>query len=100
MISYLLLTVVASIEEFAERYSVPKPFIGLILLPIVVSEYQILFCLVENPFNLGKCRWACHFYMDGYEKSNGAYDHYLRWKLDCEFVFQAGAFKPYLQFVM
>ncbi len=28
--------VVASIEEFAERYHVPKAFIGLILLPIVV----------------------------------------------------------------
>ncbi|KAJ3745035.1 Sodium/calcium exchanger protein-domain-containing protein [Lentinula detonsa] len=26
---------VASIEEFAERYKIPKPFIGLILLPIV-----------------------------------------------------------------
>ena len=37
------LSVVASIEEFAERYSVPKPFIGLILLPIVVSECQVLF---------------------------------------------------------
>ena len=37
-ISCLLLLVVASIEEFAERYSVPKPFIGLILLPIVVSK--------------------------------------------------------------
>ena len=43
MILCLLLSVVASIEEFAERYSVPKPFIGLILLPIVVSECQILF---------------------------------------------------------
>lgn len=40
---WLLLSVVASIEEFAERYSVPKPFIGLILLPIVVSECQVLF---------------------------------------------------------
>ena len=29
--------VVASIEETAERYHIPKPFIGLILLPIVVS---------------------------------------------------------------
>ena len=28
--------VVASIEETAERYHIPKPFIGLILLPIVV----------------------------------------------------------------
>ena len=68
MISYLLLSVVASIEEFAERYSVPKPFIGLILLPIVVSEYILFFCLVKYPFNLGKCSRACHFYMDGYEK--------------------------------
>ncbi|KAF5380913.1 hypothetical protein D9615_004160 [Tricholomella constricta] len=29
---------VASIEETAERYSIPKPFIGLILLPIVAAE--------------------------------------------------------------
>ena len=29
-------TVVASIEETANRYHIPKPFIGLILLPIVV----------------------------------------------------------------
>lgn len=29
--------VVSSIEEFADRYHVPKPFIGLILIPIVVS---------------------------------------------------------------
>ena len=41
-------SVVASIEEFAERYSVPKPFIGLILLPIVVSEFQIMFYLEKN----------------------------------------------------
>lgn len=34
---YVPVVVVASIEEFAERYSVPKPFIGLILLPLVVS---------------------------------------------------------------
>ena len=85
MISYLLLSVVASIEEFAERYSVPKPFIGLILLPIVVSEYILFSCLVKYPFNLGKCSRACHFHMDGYEKPNGTYNHYLRWKLDCEF---------------
>ena len=51
MISCLLPLVVASIEEFAERYSVPKPFIGLILLPIVVSDFQILFsCLVKLSF--------------------------------------------------
>ena len=30
--------VVASIEETAERYHIPKPFIGLILLPIVVRK--------------------------------------------------------------
>lgn len=29
--------VVASIEETAKRYNIPKSFIGLILLPIVVS---------------------------------------------------------------
>ncbi|KAJ7578483.1 calcium:hydrogen antiporter [Mycena floridula] len=31
---------VASIEEFAERYSIPKPFIGLILLPIVANAAE------------------------------------------------------------
>ncbi|KAF9261443.1 Calcium/proton exchanger [Marasmius fiardii PR-910] len=31
---------VASIEEFAVRYSVPKPFIGLILLPIVANAAE------------------------------------------------------------
>ncbi|KAG7092947.1 hypothetical protein E1B28_009249 [Marasmius oreades] len=31
---------VASIEEFAFRYSVPKPFIGLILLPIVANAAE------------------------------------------------------------
>ena len=30
---------VASIEETANRYSIPKAFIGLILLPIVVCDY-------------------------------------------------------------
>lgn len=32
--------VVASIEEFAVRYHVPKPFIGLILLPIVANAAE------------------------------------------------------------
>ncbi|VDB82847.1 unnamed protein product [Peniophora sp. CBMAI 1063] len=31
---------VASIEEFAERYHIPKPFIGLILLPIVANAAE------------------------------------------------------------
>jgi Ca2+:H+ antiporter len=31
---------VASIEEFAVRYHVPKPFIGLILLPIVANAAE------------------------------------------------------------
>jgi Ca2+:H+ antiporter len=33
-----MFAVVASIEETAERYSIPKAFIGMILLPIVVSS--------------------------------------------------------------
>jgi len=33
---------VASIEEFAERYHIPKPFIGLILLPIVANAAEHL----------------------------------------------------------
>jgi len=31
---------VASIEEFADRYHIPKPFIGLILLPIVANAAE------------------------------------------------------------
>jgi Ca2+:H+ antiporter len=34
--------VVASIEETADRYSIPKPFIGLILIPIVVRDLTLL----------------------------------------------------------
>lgn len=34
-------SVVASIEETANRFDIPKAFIGLILLPLVVStEYN------------------------------------------------------------
>jgi Ca2+:H+ antiporter len=32
--------VVASIEETAERYHIPKPFIALILLPIVANAAE------------------------------------------------------------
>ena len=32
---------VASIEETAERYSIPEAFIGVILLPIVVRTFVI-----------------------------------------------------------
>jgi len=45
--------VVASIEEFAERYSVPKPFIGLILLPLVVSTLSPNL-LPEPTYNLSR----------------------------------------------
>jgi hypothetical protein len=34
-------SVVASIEETAIRYSIPKAFIGLILLPIVVCDISM-----------------------------------------------------------
>ena len=47
LIPCLLLSVVGSIEEFAERYSVPKSFIGMILLPIVVSEMPNLVFLLS-----------------------------------------------------
>lgn len=40
MITDVLLTVVASIEETADRYKIPKPFIGLILLPIVANAAE------------------------------------------------------------
>jgi Ca2+/H+ antiporter len=44
---FIAFQVVASIEEFAERYQIPKPFIGLILLPIVVSNSLLLFHVIE-----------------------------------------------------
>ncbi|KAF4615498.1 hypothetical protein D9613_002742 [Agrocybe pediades] len=37
---HVIVLVVASIEEFAERYHVPKAFIGLILLPIVANAAE------------------------------------------------------------
>ena len=40
---------VASIEETADRYSIPKPFIGLILLPIVVSPPSFSFLTTRLP---------------------------------------------------
>ena len=42
---------------------------------------------LKYPFNLGKYTRTCHFYMDDYEKQDGDYDHYLRRKLDCEYLF-------------
>jgi hypothetical protein len=44
----LIVLVVASIEETADRYSIPKPFIGLILLPIVVCDLISYFLRVRN----------------------------------------------------
>lgn len=42
-IGYILKTtsVVASIEETAKRYHIPKAFIGLVLLPIVVGTFPL-----------------------------------------------------------
>ena len=39
--------------------------------------------------NLDKCSRACHFCMDGFEKSDGAYNHHLRRKLHCEYLFSS-----------
>ena len=49
------LQVVASIEEFAERYHIPKPFIGLILLPIVVCPF---YSFLKNCSHLTICLQA------------------------------------------
>lgn len=38
--SFTIELVVASIEETANKYSIPKAFIGLILLPLVVRRYH------------------------------------------------------------
>jgi Ca2+:H+ antiporter len=46
---------VASIEETAERYSIPKPFIGLILLPIVANAAEhvtAVFMALKNRMEL------------------------------------------------
>lgn len=74
-------SVVASIEETAERYHIPKPFIGLILLPIVVGIKYLAFISL---FDLckGECSGARHIGVDGHEKSNGAYHYYLCWQFN------------------
>ena len=78
--------VVASIEETAERYSIPKPFIGLILLPIVVRFSTSHTRLSRNHSTGQRCR-ARHIYMDGDEEQDGAYHYYLCGILDCAYIF-------------
>jgi Ca2+/H+ antiporter len=52
MIGYLPCSVVASIEETAQRLEISKSFIGLVLLPIVVGTLTLLlWALLE-----GTCR--------------------------------------------
>lgn len=89
--------VVASIEETANRFNIPKAFIGLIVLPIVVSNVHVI------PRNLtltrlaGKCRRTRHFRVDGYEGQNGAYYWDLRGQFDCtEYPLPAVGFRETL----
>ena len=63
----IIVLVVASIEETAERYSIPKPFIGLILLPIVVSVFPAFTINIFSIHSIGQCSGARHFRMDGHE---------------------------------
>jgi len=76
--------VVASIEEFADRYHVPKPFIGLILLPIVVSGAIFALCNFR-PYSVhpGQCSRTCHLDLDGNEKPNGTHYNDLCGQLHC-----------------
>ena len=46
-VAHVLLSVVASIEEVAEKYSIPKAFIGVILLPLVVRHLLFTTLLVD-----------------------------------------------------
>ena len=65
-------TVVASIEETAKQYHIPKPFIGLILLPLVVSGRHLFRSrpdiAVVLRLRTGKRSRACHKCLDGDEK--------------------------------
>jgi Ca2+/H+ antiporter len=65
-------TVVASIEETAEKYDIPKTFIGIILLPLVVSAFLFLHSRdklrLSYAQGLGKCSGACHKCLDGDER--------------------------------
>lgn len=70
------LLVVASIEETAERYHIPKPFIGLILIPIVVSERRLVTIINLNNI-LGQCCRACQRSLYGIEGQNGSYHYHL-----------------------
>jgi Ca2+/H+ antiporter len=38
---FQICSVVASIEETANRFDIPKAFIGLVLLPLVVSKSSV-----------------------------------------------------------
>lgn len=75
-------SVVASIEETATRYHIPKAFIGLILLPIVVSTSLLSALIASHRRTIGKCCRACHIRMDGYEGQVRIDHWHLRRKLD------------------
>jgi hypothetical protein len=65
--SFSIVPVVASIEETAIRYSIPKAFIGVVLLPIVIcSKLYPAICLPTS--FIGKCCRTCHFRLDGNEE--------------------------------
>lgn len=78
---------VASIEETADRYHIPKPFIGLILIPIVVCvpltqvfrSHRMLMI-----YDTGQCRRTCYIYLDGAEEQDGTDYHNLCRKFNRE----------------
>ncbi len=78
MTEFRVCSVVASIEETATRFNIPKAFIGLILLPIVVSMAHATFWDFHLTSCAGQCSRTRYFRVDGYEGQNGAYYWYLR----------------------
>jgi hypothetical protein len=75
--------VVASIEETAERYEIPKTFIGLILIPFVVSISSLF---LEGATHLScedKCGRECYIHANGQEGSYGTRNWHLHGQFHC-----------------
>lgn len=86
---YDVVSVVASIEETAEKYSIPKPFIGLILIPLVVRST----CSVGPQYSThpsthihisGQRSRTRHVCLDGHEGQDGVDDWDFYRQFDCE----------------
>jgi len=90
--------VISSIDEFALHYKVSKSFIGLILLPIIVSlpaclPSSLLYNVTHKipPWWLDKCSGECTLYLYGFDISSGKCSADMRRGHDCGSLFYSNS---------